>query len=439
MWQRIKTIFKPVTDFFTGPFANFFSYIVTSIRKCFVSDQPRAEHQPLLQGSDARTSSAPLLQALKTDQPSDRSLLDLPDDMLKEIGSWLPDQPQLQDKGLLSVFSSSQKKPGPLSSYVGSAKRFHLLLQPQRLLNQFLQSVVYGNQKKAEDILDQLKKTAPGLLAQLLTQKCTVVDYSGRTIHGTALQIALGAEDVKYHDNEECMTEMLMRHLKTLPNGDDIIAKQIQEQFPEGWEEIEKARQERDLAELKKVVAAIESAQDGDNCDAAILVFRKYLDDENGRGVIKTGKHFNMQLLVDAFNLYVEKYDQFGGNWHSPKNILFWRKIIGGIERYLPACYAQAFCQGVYQIVEDLEKLDRRLALRFDSKVTFYPLDSDPAFRLGEDYAWGGCWAIVGAPPPVAWRTMQTTMSNKKHQRRGDYAAAAKQPVRELPCRKVTS
>jgi hypothetical protein len=55
------------------------------------------------------------------------------------------------------------------------------------------------------------------------------------------LQLALGAEDVQYHDDEECMTEMLMHYLKQLPNGDALIAQQIAEQFPEGWEEKEKA------------------------------------------------------------------------------------------------------------------------------------------------------------------------------------------------------
>jgi hypothetical protein len=91
--------------------------------------------------------------------------------------------------------------------------------------------------------------------------------------------------------------------------------------------------------------------------------------------------------LIDALNLYIEKFNQFGGSWDSPKNILFWRKIIGYIERYVPACYAQALCQGIYSIVENHEKLKRRLTFRYDPNVTYFPLDSDPAFRLGDDYA----------------------------------------------------
>jgi hypothetical protein len=344
------------------------------------------------------TSSAPILKALVTHESSSLSPFDmLPNKLLKEIARWLPNQPPPADQGLLSNLLSSQKKQSPLSAYVSSAKRFHSLLQPQHILNEFLQSVVYGNQKKSEAIL----QSRPDLLVTLLQQKCQVIDYSGRRIYSTALQIALGADDVKYHDDEECMAEMLMRYLRQLSNGEAIIQQQIAEQFPEAWEEKERARAERDSAALKKVVAALENAPAGDNCDADIQAFQQYLDDENkSRGVIKTGKHFNMQLLTDALNLYIEKFNQFGGSWDSPKNILFWRKIIGYIERYVPACYAQALCQGVYYIIVENEKLDRKLTFRHNPGVTYFPLDTDPSFILGEDYAAGargGVLAPLGA------------------------------------------
>jgi hypothetical protein len=89
-------------------------------------------------------------------------------------------------------------------------------------------------------------------------------------------------------------------------------------------------------------------------------------------------------LLVEAFKMYEEKYNDFGG-WDSRKNNLFWRKVIGFIERYLPSCDAEAFCQGTYYIVEDGEKLKRSLKFRYDNDL-FFPLDSNPAFRLGNDY-----------------------------------------------------
>ena len=369
-----------------------------SIRSIFAGNQ-HAEPRPLREKAGTNTLQ-PLFYKYWTYQPSAPSVFNtLLNEMIQAIGLRL-DQPAQ-------------------SHFVLSSSRFHSVIQPQRLLNKFLQYVVYGNQKKAEAII----KAHP----ELLTKKGTVVDYSGRTICGTALQIALGAEDVKYHGDEECMAEMLMRYLKQLLNSETIITEQIQEQFPKGWEEKEKARQERDLIALKEVVEAIENAREGDNYEADIQAFRDYLDNENKeRSVIRTGKHFNAQLLVKAFNLYVEKYDLFGGNYDSPKNTLFWCKIIGYIERYLPACYAQAFCQGLYHIVECHEKLDRRLTFRYDSEVTFFPLDAgpaDPAGRLGYHYA------LDVQAPSVPWyfgvdgglvfirAALFQSMSNKKHQR----------------------
>src|SRR3990167_5534987 len=138
------------------------------------------------------------------------------------------------------------------------------------------------------------------------------------------------------------MTEMILRHFKRLPNSDETIAAQVRAQFPEGWERHEAERAEQDIVELRKVVDAIAHAGEDDNCDTALQAFRDYL--ERPQGVIKTGKHFNIQLLVEAFKLYDANYDRFGG-WGSHQNNLFWRKVIGYVQRFVPACYAQAFCQ----------------------------------------------------------------------------------------------
>jgi hypothetical protein len=125
--------------------------------------------------------------------------------------------------------------------------------------------------------------------------------------------------------------------------------------------------------------------------------FREYLKPKD---VIKSDKHFNMQLLVEAFKLYNENYDRFGG-WNAPKNNLCWCKVIGFIQRFLPANYAQAFCQGVYYIVESNEKLNRSLKFRYGNNISFFPLDTFPSSRLGFDFA-GGVYATMGDAGPGA-------------------------------------
>jgi hypothetical protein len=250
------------------------------------------------------------------------------------------------------------------------------------LVMQFLQHVVNGKQAKAEQIL----KNNPSLHYELLTTKTKVVDYAGRTIQGTALRIALGAEDVRYHDNEICMTEMLMPYVKALPNGEVIKAAQIAEQFPEGYEEVEKARMKRDREELDTVIAAIGRSNTDADCEAAIQAFCDYL---KPKGTIKTGIHFNAELLADALELYDEKYSSFGGS-DSRKNNLCWRRVIGGIECMATACLAQAICQGPYYIVEGGEKLCRSMNFRQSPGVVYFPLVRIGLLRLGHAWAGGG-------------------------------------------------
>ena len=248
------------------------------------------------------------------------------------------------------------------------------LTRLQSQVDILLNRVVKGKQKEAEEII----KANP----TLLLSKGTAIDYSNRTIHGTAFQIALGAEDVRYQPHEECMIEMIKRYLKQLPDGEEEIAIQIHEQFPDGWEKIEEKRVENDWNALQKVVNAISNARPCDDCETELQEFRDYL---KPIGIIKTGKHFNIQLLVQAFKLYDKNFNHFDGV-NSHQNHLFWTKVIGYIERFLPACYAQACSQGIYYIVENSEKLTRSLKFRFDY-FCFFPLDNDPHHRLGYDYA----------------------------------------------------
>lgn len=257
-------------------------------------------------------------------------------------------------------------------------------LQPavQAKVKQLLQFIIYGNQVEAEKILND----NPKIWRALLTQKTEVVDYSGRKIFGTALQLAMGAKDVRYHDDEERMVEMLMKYYRRLRNGESIIASQIAEQFPDGFEKQEEQRRKRDSEALHKVINAIANSSNDKQRDKAIKGFVDYLKLQT-TNTLTTGYHSNEQLLIEALKLYDENYEQFGG-WDSVKNNYCWRKVIGNIERYLTACDAQAFCQCIYDIIDFKRKLTRSLTCRYDENVKFYPLDSDPCFLLGDDFAW---------------------------------------------------
>jgi hypothetical protein len=126
------------------------------------------------------------------------------------------------------------------------------------------------------------------------------------------------------------------------------------------------------------------------------------------------GKHFNSQLLVEAFKSYNNNYHLFGG-WDSYKNNLLWCRVIGHLQRFLPACYAQAFCNGIYNLVEAEKPFDRRLKL--DNGITYFPLDRNPAYRLGIDFGVYGCASVAcsrGAAP-ISGKSFEKLCSAKKN------------------------
>lgn len=264
------------------------------------------------------------------------------------------------------------------------------------LVTKLLRHVIKGEQTEAEDIIKQNPF--------LLLEKGKVIDYSGRKIYGTALQMALGAEDVRHHEDEECMVEMIQKYLKNLQNGESIIAKQTKDQFPEGWQKLEKERAKRDSEALRKVIQAIANAGPNDNCEEALQIFREYL---KPKGIIKAGKHFNALLLLEAFELYNKNYTNFCGVG-GYKNALFWSKVIGYIQRYCPSCYAQVFCQGIEKITFNKKKLKRKLNFHYSDDV-FFPLDLNP-LRLGYDF---GGWRYATSRSRPDWITNTNRVRTK--------------------------
>ncbi|HLB42002.1 MAG TPA: hypothetical protein VJN02_03945 [Gammaproteobacteria bacterium] len=235
-------------------------------------------------------------------------------------------------------------------------------LEADKQIKKFITHVVRGEKAESEAML----KEDPGLLLH----KAKVVDEAGRTIYGTAYQIALGAKDVSpYPGQFEEMAEMLERYLLQLPNGEKERKKQYDEQFPEGFEKQEEARKQRDLDALQKLFKAIDKAKNDHELDDAIKVFKQYLEKENTRE-FKTGYHFNEDLFIKAAELYDHYNDKFGG-YNSKKNNLVAVKGFGGIEGYFPANLAQAMCDGVGNVVEKKQQLTRSKLLN-DKKTSFF-------------------------------------------------------------------
>jgi len=260
--------------------------------------------------------------------------------------------------------------PKSLTAFSQASFYANTLTKPaliKKAAEKLLNHVIRGEEAEAKKMLEAKPR--------LLLERGLVTDYSGRQIEGTAFQLALGAEDTQ-------MCEMIAPYFNRLTDraGEAEKLKQYQIQFPEQEEKAEVIREDTpDIAALKQLIQTIRTSNTDEECEPALAAFREFL---KPKGVIKTGKHFNAELLLTAFQLYDESYV----DWNSRKNNLCWCKVVGYIQRFLPACYAQAFCRGLSGLVERGDKLRRSLEFLYDPGVFFFPLSSSPS-GLGYEYA----------------------------------------------------
>lgn len=246
---------------------------------------------------------------------------------------------------------------------------------------QLVQFIVYGDLKKAEDLL----KANPTLLRTLHTEKVTVKDYSRRKVKQTAFQAALCAMD-----DELC--EMLANYLTK-----EEMDSQYQAIFPTGHEAYYQAQTAFDFAQI---VDAISNSNPADVEKAlslelpnttplwvALEQFRADFTKRSNQEVV-----FNPQHLIKAFELYDKKYN----SWTSNQQDLFWRQVVGYVQRFLPANIAMDFAQGLYDRVENKVKSKRSFNFTYGGGSIF-PLSLDSSLAgLGYNFAGGARGRVLG-------------------------------------------
>lgn len=265
------------------------------------------------------------------------------------------------------------KKDAPIEDALQEALQF--------LCHQLLQHIVYGEQTRAEEML----KENPPLLFYLLFSPATVEDYSGRTLTGTAMQLAYGAQDAE-------MCDMLLGYFDQLEKGREEALRQIREEFPEGQPTAAAFNFNSILQAIKNasdqaVQNALTHVQDTSSLSQALDNFREAFTALS----LQEGSHFNPRHWLEALTVYDREFDHFKDR---KQRDLFWRQVVGYVQRYLSSCYAQAVAQGIYYIVDEHEALRRSFDFR-DGDGVFYPISASPS-GLGYDYAdgtWGVCWA----------------------------------------------
>lgn len=202
----------------------------------------------------------------------------------------------------------------------------------------------------------------------------------------TPLQSALSA-----WDNE--MYTIFMQHM-----SEDEITRQYLEIFPEGHDAYFANLPTYDF---NKLATLITNSNDSDVQAAlalgsnlferpfnnplciAILNFRNKFDHHyewNSCGA----QAFTPQYLINALEIYEENYTR----WDANKRTLFWRKIIGYLQRELPRNISQDLAQGIYYLIENNEPSRRRFEFRDGSGVILTIYNSEGYHnKLGYEFA----------------------------------------------------
>lgn len=202
--------------------------------------------------------------------------------------------------------------------------------------------------------------------------------------------------------NEEGMVEMLDRHIRrAMPNeeGEHEIAKQILEQFPEGWEQEEEKQFEKDQAALTNIRQAISDSKTNDDpkLKAAFEEFRKHLEPESKK-IIETGKYGRAILLLTALELGNDKYFY---DWR--KDDLYYDQVVGWPQRLEPTNCKQDMAQGLHNTRDNGKKSNHSLKYTYgDGHFTLPDSSTGVGFDSWVDLYYGGARAArirwVGPP-----------------------------------------
>jgi len=275
----------------------------------------------------------------------------------------------------------------------------------ERAIKQLLTYIVRGELAPTLQMLE----TDPSLLLA----RGTVTDYSGRSIvNVTPFQAAWGGDD-------DDMCEEMLRFFDALPaqegveptvsptaaaaapeiktatqTGIAIAAAQIAKRFPEGVDNVGSYIEEyfnRLITDLIATNVAQYLNEDAHKAaqDAILDQFRAAFDASQLGAPITQGKHFNMQILINALTAYNKRFGDFL-DWDLRD--VFLVQVFGYTERFMTAPYAQAVAQGLYGIVENKAPLERSMEFKYDKGTFIFPLRA--GVGLGSNFIAGGTGGV---------------------------------------------
>jgi hypothetical protein len=233
-----------------------------------------------------------------------------------------------------------------------------------------VKTILQGNLQKADSLL----YTNPFLIKST----GSAIDYSGRQFSGTVFQAALSTGDVEIADT-------IKKHADLRSLNTNILKQQYNIIFPLDHGGIDKhiTKQEQNTFDFNAINTALEIAPIDDVLKSLALQqiestfchrlnnFRNAFTEHSHRELV-----FNPQHLLRALELYDAHWENKSAiDFNSyTKRALFWRQILGFVQRFLPACDAQVFAYGLHDILNNKHVNPRSFKFKHDPANTFYPL-----------------------------------------------------------------
>jgi hypothetical protein len=295
-------------------------------------------------------------------------LFGLPNELLQKINEELP----LSDQARLAAASRRLFNPNVIKA---ASKQVHKLLT----------HALWG--EKAE-VLAMLEKD-PGLLLQTGTVEGI---YGGKHKDRTVYQLIIGAED---YDMEKDVRKLFDR----LPNGEAERAKQFKGQYPDDYDPDQ--YEKYNFKALVDIIAT-DPCRDYDATEPSAHATQTKLEAFRDHFTPKptdeftTGKHFDMRIFLDAIVAYDEHFNDFK---NDVQRSMYCRFVMGYLQRLFPANAAQAFRQGLANVVD--ENRQRERSNENGDASLFYPRDRGKRVGLGFSHfvfsyyvggEWTGCW-----------------------------------------------
>ena len=324
-------------------------------------------------------------------------LVNLPLELLMHIFSYILES---------SVGAKNEKEKWPtkikeVGTLAQTCRRFYQILEPQLNLQakQLLLHVLQGDAANAEKMftinpeLLFIEATAPEYAAG--------IDEAGNAVHrivrASPYRAALGAGDkdllTKMEVHFDKVGNFGTTHNPQGKTGWEMAKVQFYEQFPNGIVDYPESAY---YAKFNALAAAITEdlvlrqtqdyipaiVKNPSETTKALLV--QLRNDFLPKEAVTSGHHFNLNHLLKAFEVYNAHWDEWNWNQRS----LFWCQVIGYVERLVPAVDAQAFCMGLYYLLEQKQPLARGFKLENwgVNGADFYFPASGGAGGLGFDF-----------------------------------------------------